>query len=155
MCWGICPCLPRVCLGTEANTQHMILLRTVPAFKMWYNCGNWHKFCGFLVVRLITVSCVGYLPLFPGRHETNRGKYPNIWYCYESDCQKPTKFMAVTTVVPHLRRRHMLVIPISLFKEEKRSKPGYYQSLCSSACSTITVNTNRGGKLGEAWEGAC
>jgi len=51
---------------------------------------------------------------FPGRHEANMDKYPNTWYCYESDCQKPTKFMAVTTVVPHLKSRHLLDIPISL-----------------------------------------
>ena len=49
-------CLP----GKEANAQHMILLRTVPAFKMWYNWGNCHKFCGFLAVRHVAVSYVGY-----------------------------------------------------------------------------------------------
>ena len=153
----------------------------MPPSKMWYNCGNCHKFCGFLAVRLITVSCVGYLSMFAPCLPGNRGKYPtydtatclttrnpqnlwqlpqlyhilkagtvrssiicwvfasvprqtwgkqrqipNTWYCYESDHQKPTKFMAVTTVVPHLKSRHLLDIPISLlhpkWKEKKKMK---------------------------------
>ena len=91
---------------------------------MWYSCGNSQKFCGFLAVRHIAVSYGGYLPLFPGRQR----QIPNIWYCYVSDRQKTAKFMAVPTTVPHLRSRLMLDI-----SSNKRSKPGYYQSLCSQA----------------------